>query len=313
MIDGISVSHSSSIGQLWLAWGNEKEEVIRGPFNYSTSQPGKGFRSQLLHALNQCLLVPQESFNIISRAVEILHEASLLIDDIQDESKLRRGQPAAYRIFGTGQTINSANYAYFLAFQEIMKLNNPSVVPIFLEELLSLHQGQGIELHWKDSLKCPSEIEYFQMASKKTGGLFRIGTRLMQAESSLCLDMVPFVNLLGILFQIRDDYSNLKSAEYAATKGPCEDLTEGKFSFPILHSIHKYPHNSELYHIIRQRTTDEQTMTYTVEYLERTGSFEYTRQMMGVLVRKAKEEIARLGLEPEQTKDLARILEKVTL
>ncbi|KAK4921227.1 geranylgeranyl diphosphate synthase 1, partial [Elasticomyces elasticus] len=72
--------------------------------------PGKDIRSQLIAAFNDWLKVPEESLKIITKVVGMLHTASLLVDDVEDSSLLRRGVPVAHNIFGTAQTINSANY-----------------------------------------------------------------------------------------------------------------------------------------------------------------------------------------------------------
>lgn len=113
----------------------------------------------------------------------MLHTASLLVDDVEDSSLLRRGIPVAHSIFGTAQTINSANYVYFCALQELQKLGNPKALEIYTEELLNLHRGQGMDLFWRDTLTCPSEDDYLEMVGNKTGGLFRLAVKLMQAES----------------------------------------------------------------------------------------------------------------------------------
>lgn len=106
------------------------------------------------------------------------------MDDVEDSSLLRRGIPVAHSIFGTAQTINSANYVYFLALQELVKLNNTKVVQIYTDELINLHRGQGMDLFWRDTLTCPNEEDYLEMVGNKTGGLFRLAVKLMQAESS---------------------------------------------------------------------------------------------------------------------------------
>ena len=90
----------------------------------------------------------------------------------------------AHRIFGTAQTINSANYVYFGALRELLKLNNSRSIEIYTEELCNLHRGQGMDLFWRDTLTCPSEDDYLEMVGNKTGGLFRLAVKLMQAESS---------------------------------------------------------------------------------------------------------------------------------
>jgi geranylgeranyl diphosphate synthase type 3 len=63
-------------------------------------------------------------------------------------------------------------------------MNNPKLIEIFTEELLNLHRGQGMDLYWRDSLTCPSEADYLEMVGNKTGGLFRLAIKLMQAESA---------------------------------------------------------------------------------------------------------------------------------
>ncbi|KAL2847827.1 putative geranylgeranyl pyrophosphate synthetase AtmG [Aspergillus pseudoustus] len=275
-----------------------QEEIISAPLEYLASLPGKDIRGKLITAFNEWFQIPGEKLEVIKRVIGLLHVASLLIDDIQDSSKLRRGCPVAHSIFGIAQTINSANYAYFRAQSELAALGNPAALPIFTEELLRLHRGQGIELYWRDALICPTEAEYLEMVANKTGGLFRMAIKLMQAESEKAEDCVPLVDLLGIIFQIRDDYQNLQSAQYAANKGFGEDITEGKFSFPIIHSIrNNHPGgNPQLMNILRQRTEDEDVKRYTIALIEQTGSFAYTREKLRELTARARGMLEELGL-----------------
>lgn len=268
-------------------WSDEKEKVLLGPFDYMVGHPGKDIRSQCIAAFNAWLMVPEQSLSIITKVVGMLHTASLLIDDVEDSSVLRRGVPVAHNIFGHAQTINSANYVYFLALQELFKLNNPAAIQIYTEELLNLHRGQGMDLFWRDTLTCPSEDDYLEMVSNKTGGLFRLAIKLMQAESTSGMDCVPLVNTIGLLFQILDDYKNLSDTTYTANKGLCEDLTEGKFSFPVIHSIRTDPTNLVLINILKQKTTDDEVKRYAMSYMEKTGSFSYTRRILRALTKKA--------------------------
>ncbi|KAL8976714.1 MAG: hypothetical protein Q9205_007339, partial [Flavoplaca limonia] len=192
------------------AWTDKQERIITRPFEYLMAKPGKSFRRQLLSALNVWTDVDELSLGIINRVVEMLHNAKDRIDDIQDNSRLRRGGPAAHLVFGTAQTINAANYVYYLAQRELTGLHNWSAaIAIFNEELLNLHRGQGLDLFWRDTLTVPSEEEYMQMINLKTGGLFRLAARLLQSASSASFDLVPLVDVVGLIFQIRDDYQNL--------------------------------------------------------------------------------------------------------
>lgn len=94
------------------------------------------------------------------------------MDDVEDNSDLRRGVPVAHQVYGVPQTINTANYVYFLAFDELLKLRThgkgkdaapTDMVAMVNDELLNLHRGQGMDLFWRDSLTCPTEDEYVQM------------------------------------------------------------------------------------------------------------------------------------------------------
>jgi geranylgeranyl diphosphate synthase type 3 len=282
-----------------MSWSAEKENILRGPYDYLESHPGKDIRAQLIAAFNTWLQVPASSLAVITRVVGMLHTASLLVDDVEDNSQLRRGIPVAHSIFGTAQTINSANYVYFCALQDLLTLNNPEVIRIYTDELLNLHRGQGMDLFWRDTLTCPTEDDYLEMVGNKTGGLFRLAIKLMCAESPThnfnpnpdlphhATDYVPLVNTIGLLFQILDDYRNLSDTTYTQNKGLCEDLTEGKFSFPIIHAIRSDPNNLVLINILKQKTTDEDVKKYAVSYMERCGSFSYSRRVLRGLTKKA--------------------------
>ncbi|PKY08876.1 geranylgeranyl diphosphate synthase [Aspergillus campestris IBT 28561] len=301
-------------------WSSEKERILMGPYDYMLQNPGKDIRRQLINAFNVWLQVPAESIEIINKVVGMLHAASLLIDDVEDDSILRRGVPVAHKIYGTAQTINSANYVYFLALQELQKLNNPEAINIYVQELLNLHRGQGMDLFWRDTLTCPSEDEYLEMVGNKTGGLFRLAIKLMQAESQTGRDCVRLVNVLGLIFQICDDYLNLSNLTYTQNKGLAEDLTEGKFSFPIIHSIRSNPHNHQLINMLRQHTKDDEVKRYAISYMESTGSFAHTQQVVRDLRTTALgliDEIGRSGRgNPSEGQDdgamIRAIMDKMT-
>ncbi|RKO85719.1 geranylgeranyl diphosphate synthase 1, isoform CRA_a [Blyttiomyces helicus] len=213
------------------------EKILLEPYQYLRDHPGKEIRTRLVAAFGLWMSVPQDALDTIREVVEMLHTASLLIDDVEDDSDLRRGVPVAHKIYGIPLTINCANYVYFLALQKVMTLESPTAIAVFTEELLQLHRGQGMDIHWRDSVTCPEEEDYLEMVRNKTGGLLRLAVKLMQICSGSTTDYCPVVDLLGLHFQIRDDYINLQSRKYMDNKGFAEDLTEGKFSFPIIHCI----------------------------------------------------------------------------
>ncbi|KAI1195775.1 isoprenoid synthase domain-containing protein, partial [Nemania serpens] len=300
-------------GNAW-EWSAHKEKIILSPYEYIASEPGKEFRTLLLNAFNTWLEVPQDKLAIITKVVRMLHTSSLLIDDIQDNSMLRRGRPVAHNIFGVAQTINAGNYVYFLALKELEKLDDPmKAMDIYTTEMMYLHRGQGMDLYWRDTLTCPTEDDYLEMVSNKTGGLFRLAVKLMQSQSPTSFDCLPLAELLGQAFQIADDYKNLANLDYTQKKGLCEDLTEGKFSFPVIHSIRSNPENQELLHILAQRPTDVDTKKYAVRYIESTGSLEYTKELVTILIAKTKEEADAIDPGSDKSKGIHLLLSKLDL
>ncbi|XP_069071900.1 geranylgeranyl pyrophosphate synthase isoform X2 [Pleurodeles waltl] len=279
--------------------GETPERILLEPYKYLLQLPGKQVRTKLSQAFNHWLNVPEDKTQIIIEVTEMLHNASLLIDDIEDNSKLRRGFPVAHSIYGIPSVINSANYVYFLGLQKVLTLGHPEAVKIFTQQLLELHQGQGLDIYWRDTYTFPTEAQYKAMVLKKTGGLFGLAVGLMQLFSSYKRDLKPLLNTLGLFFQIRDDYANLNSKEYTENKSFCEDLTEGKFSFPTIHAIWSRPESTQVQNILRQRTENVDIKKYCVDYLEKVGSFEYTRQTLRTLEAEAYKEIEQLGGNPQ--------------
>ena len=165
--------------------------------------------------------------------------------------------------------------------------------------MLELHHGQGMEIWWRDNFVSPSEDEYRQMVMRKCGGLFSLAVRLMQLfapiEIRSTYNFDRLSQLLSLLFQIRDDYCNLISKEYASNKSYCEDLTEGKFSFPILHAVNTHETDTRIIHILKQRTQDVELKRYCVQLLHEFGSIEYTRQTCDELAKQVYDEIDTLG------------------
>jgi ophiobolin F synthase len=142
------------------------------------------------------------------------------------------------------------------------------------------------------------------MVSKKTGGLFRLLARLIghsagQAPSKLLMSNIEdLVSLIGIQYQIRDDYRNLYCEDYSETKGFCQDLDEGKFSFPIIHAFSAQPTGiTKLLRELLQRRRDRGCLSYeqktlVLKQLDYLGSKTYTHETL----KRLEGEVSR-GLE----------------
>ncbi|KAI6007769.1 isoprenoid synthase domain-containing protein [Pisolithus orientalis] len=169
-----------------------------------------------------------------------------------------------------------------VAEPDITELNH-----LHSEELLHLHRGQGLDIIWRDTFRCPTEQEYIQMA--RWHSVLRLSVKIMMAFATTNVDVnyVPLVDLFGIYGQIRDDYMNLQSQEYTNTKGLADDISEGKFSFPVIHNI------------LKQRPKTSTLKHQAIAYLkDTTHSFDYTLCVMRSLEKHIQEETARLGGNP---------------
>lgn len=280
------------------------------PFTYIAGLPCKNIRKKITRAFNEWMHITDDKLNTIDEIVAMLHNASLLIDDIEDHSKIRRGKEAAHIVFGEPRTLNAANYVFFLALEKVLQLGHliaverndkdavHAVVKIYTEQMLELHRGQGTEIYWREEFERPTESAYKLMVIRKTGGLFMIAIELMKFVSGTDKDFTKLVHALGLYFQIRDDYINLTDLNrYSDTKGFCDDITEGKYSFPIIHGL-KYANKTdanEIESILKERTEDVDKKKRCLKLLEDAGSFQYTRNELKKLQELIQNEVAHFG------------------
>eukprot|EP00928_Gymnodinium_smaydae_P081291 TRINITY_DN64840_c0_g1_i1.p1 TRINITY_DN64840_c0_g1~~TRINITY_DN64840_c0_g1_i1.p1 ORF type:complete len:326 (+),score=48.28 TRINITY_DN64840_c0_g1_i1:320-1297(+) len=290
---------------------HEVDQAVLAPWQYIKRLPGKDVRAKLIDAFQLWFACPEDKIVAVKSIISDLHNASLLIDDIEDNSHIRRGQPCAHMIFGIAPVINSANYIYFLALEHCHNLGSHAAMGVFVSELLNLHRGQGQDIQWRDSGECPTETEYNNMVLDKTGGLFRLAVGLLQSFGTKHLDtnFTPLVNVMALYFQIRDDLVNLTSDDYSKTKGFCEDFTEGKFSLPIIHALRIADEGpslqAEIKSVLKQRTEDITVLRFAQQRLRAAGSLHYVRQRCIELKREFDEELEKIGGNPA----LAKIME----
>jgi ophiobolin F synthase len=219
-------------------------------------------RSALVDAFSIWLPTPLPTLEQIKSIDHLLHNASLLLDDVQDGSGLRRGKPAAHAVFGMPQTINSANFAILEAMEKVSGLQALSFA-MFSGQMRKLYIGQGQDLNWTRQKSCPTESEYLEMVDGKTGGLFHLLVGLLRCNSSAKIESLAndqirdLVTKLGRHFQIRDDYKNLVSSVYGSQKGFCEDFDEGKYSYPVVCALNQTEHDVSILRSIRANSTKD--------------------------------------------------------
>ncbi|KAF7623689.1 hypothetical protein AFLA_007416 [Aspergillus flavus NRRL3357] len=268
----------------------DAQNLCMDPYNYISSLPGKGTVAKLADTLQTWFKVPAGSTEIIKTCSTILFHSSLMLDDIQDDSSKRRGMPAAHVMYGVGQTVNCVSYTGAKAFFLCEELKNANACRKALyDELDNLFSGQALELHWKFHRTCPSMNDYIIMIDNKTAGFFRLVLRMMAAEASVSMSLekkntlLHFITLLGRYYQIRDDYQNLVSDEYAAKKGFCDDLSEGKFSLILIHTLNNSPTADRIRGLMfggDRAGMSQEIRSYILSEMEAAGSLEYTKRII---------------------------------
>ena len=176
--------------------------------------------------------------------VEWSHNASLVHDDIEDNSPERRGQPALHIRYGVDTAINAGSYLYFLAASCIETWDAPphrkaAIYRIWTEYLCRLHCGQALDIAWhNDAAALPETGAYFAMCAMKTGCLaeFAVAVAVTIAADTACNPetavLLKAASDLGVGFQIIDDVKNLRGGISGKKRG--DDIVEGKKSLPVL-------------------------------------------------------------------------------
>lgn len=309
------------------------EEIIQ-PYTYLKTQTrGKGFRNHLLEVFNIYYCVSVEELEIIQDFIDILHNSSLLVDDVEDDGTVRRGKTCAHRIYGVAHTINAGNLMYFKAWEKLMELPVEGLSKIFVDSMIKLHIGQGTELCWRNAKECPSEEEYLQMVVGKTGELFRLGVRVMACvQESRAGSKRPnndpvtglleqYCDILGMIYQIKNDLENLQYEEHAAAEGLdtevfAHDLKERKYSLPILYWLRRKGSSGTGWDNEKDLTSFENRLQISQE-IRASGGIKYSLNKMiqlkqqgldlsGAIGDKSDANVAQLG------KRLAGVLSAIT-
>lgn len=210
------------------------------PVEYYKSLPGKNIRSYITDVIGKNYNFSNSIIDETKKIVDTIHNCSLIIDDIEDNSTIRRGYECAHIKFTLPLSLNAG---YMGIFGELKNINLPNINKI-LQILYELHEGQGMDIYWTMNKIIPSEVEYLQMIEYKTGKLFDLIIEIFYGYAQInevdAFNEVQYKKLLRVskffshYFQIRDDYINLTDPEYWKLKGYCEDLTEGKLSYLLI-------------------------------------------------------------------------------
>lgn len=231
--------------------------------------------------------------NVISAAaaVEMLHNASLIHDDVVDESKKRRGNPTINSIWDNHIAVLVGDFFVSSALQQAIATGDIRIVNTLagLGKLLSLGE---IDQIYNARYHKLDEKAYFEIISRKTASLFvsciEMGAFAVDADPALTRRMCRFAELLGLCFQIRDDIFDYFSDEKIG-KPTGNDLREGKVTLPLLYALSQehLPQHNEMLKLSRRENLDTVDITTLIEFAKDAGGIEYAYATMERLAREA--------------------------
>lgn len=208
--------------------------------HYIVNNGGKRLRPMLLLLAAKALGQIQHNHLVLAAVIEFIHTATLLHDDVVDESDLRRGQQSANAVWGNAASVLVGDYLYSSAFEMMVSTNIMQVMEILSKTTTAIAEGEVLQL-----LNCnnpeTTEEKYLEVISRKTAILFSAATRLAAVVSSA--DKEVEVNLsrygqhLGIAFQLIDDALDYKANKEELGKNLGDDLAEGKPTLPLIYAI----------------------------------------------------------------------------
>ena len=272
---------------------------------------GKRWRPTLFLLICEALGRKAEDFVDFAIIPEVIHNGTLMVDDIEDGSKLRRGKPCTYRIFGLDIAINAGNAMYYLPLLPLIE--NRERIPaeklrriyeIYVEEMISLSLGQAMDIAWHRSLADADKIDekgYLQMCVYKTGTLARMSAKmasvLVGANEELVEKLGAFAENVGVAFQMQDDVLDLTGREFAEKKGGRgQDITEGKRSLMVIHTLNTVNSESKkrLIEILNMHTSNRKLIDEAIKIMQRHSAIDYVTNYARKIVKDSWKEAETL-------------------
>jgi octaprenyl-diphosphate synthase len=230
----------------------------------------------------------------LAAVVEFIHTATLLHDDVVDESNLRRGHPTANALFGNAASVLVGDFVYSRAFQMMVEVDSMRVMQVLADATNIIAEGEVLQL-----MNCHNpdinEHDYLQVIRYKTAKLFEAATRLGAILGGASRDqeeaMAVYGMHLGTAFQLIDDVLDYSGDLASTGKNVGDDLAEGKATLPLIYAIkHGVAEEAALVRqAIREGGLDE--LQQVIMAIRRTGALDYTRRQA-----EAEASIARTAL-----------------
>ncbi|SPE19350.1 octaprenyl diphosphate synthase [Burkholderiales bacterium] len=268
---------------------------------------GKRLRPAILLLIARAMGYRGKSHVLLATVIEFIHTATLLHDDVVDESDLRRGRPTSNAAFGNAASVLVGDFLYSRAFQMMVEAGSMRVMQILADATNRIAEGEVLQLL---NIHDPTvdETRYLGVVERKTATLFeaaaRIGAILANAAPSVEDDCARYGAAIGTAFQIIDDVLDYDGSAQTIGKRVGDDLREGKPTLPVIHALRAASpgQKTQVENAIRDGRGD---FTQIAQIVHDNGSIEYARQCARAQCEAAGDAVA--SLPPSEFRD--RLLE----
>lgn len=251
---------------------------------------GKQLRPMLVLLSARMVGEVNEKVIRVALALEMLHTASLVHDDVVDESDRRRGQASVNELFSNQVAVLAGDFILSKALECAAMTEDVRVVRYIAQIGQSLADGELLQLDNQDS-DVLSEAVYFDIISRKTASLFSVCTRLGALAAGGSEEeaerLAQFGKLIGLCFQLRDDIFDYGTAEVGKPLG--NDMKEGKLTLPAIYAV-KHSEDASMYELaqkVRQRKASAEEIQTLIDFSVSEGGLEYAQWHMKDMQRMA--------------------------
>ncbi|WP_435097309.1 polyprenyl synthetase family protein [Halarchaeum sp. P4] len=261
---------------------------------------------------------------------EILHNGTIIVDDVEDEAEMRRGEEAIHRRYGQDIALNAGNALYFIPLKilerdpgDLPPETRLAVYEMLTYELNRTHLGQGMDIRWhNDDAVDITEAEYMEMSACKTGCLGRIVGRLAALVTGQSDEteraLAEFMETVCIAFQISDDVLDVEhsvdpesTGEFGKAVG--NDIKEGKKTLMVVHTVRNASDEdaARLTEILAADDTTDEEALEAIDIMQQYGSVEYARERALALVEESLDALHEVPVDEETRAELAAFAEYV--
>ncbi len=275
--------------------------LIRQVADYIIGGGGKRLRPALLLLTAGATGYRGTHHHVLAAVVEMIHTATLLHDDVVDESALRRGHPTANAEFGNAASVLVGDFLYSRSFQMMVALERPRVLAILAETTNAIAQGEVLQLMNAGDADL-DETAYVNVIQRKTARLFeaaaRLGAVLGDSDAATEDALARYGMHLGTAFQLVDDVLDYSGTADTIGKNIGDDLAEGKMTLPLIRAL--AIGTSDEAAVIRHAIEGGGRTDFApvVAALESTGSLSYTRARAVDEIERATDCLAALPDSP---------------